>query len=220
MRNMFDFAAVSSLGPSLYAFFDKDPAESLSRLDIHDYDFLVYDPSGKVKRKVGNSDTLLIASFAAMGKTTFAKQHPDIALDIESIHYARNYIKQHPNDEIAKGDKIWTDNPHYPDNYINEVLDNIGKYKVIFLTLGQSILSELDKRDLKYTILYPGPNRKQQILVDSRKRGNNEEFVDFLDALLSTPEHRLEFERFQHEHFEIIDDDTYMKDYLIENYYL
>lgn len=220
LRSIFGFAAVSSLGPTLYSFSEHNPLEEMAKMDSKDYDFLVYTPSGKVKKLIGKGETLLIASFAAMGKTTFANNYPDIALDVESIHYEREYIAtKDPDDEVAKNDNNWTRNPNYPGNYIQDVLNGIGKYKVIFLTLAQPVLGELDRLDITYKILYPGPNRKQQILLDSGQRGNDQDFVDFLDGLLSTPDHREEFESFQHEHFEIIDDNTYMEKYLNENYY-
>lgn len=221
LRSIFGFAAVSSLGPTLYSFSENDPLEKMAKIDSQDYDFLVYAPSGKVKKLIGKGETLLIAGFAAMGKTTFTNNHPDIALDVESIHYEREYTgEKDPNDEIAKNNKNWTRDPNYPSNYIQDVLDGMGKYKVIFLTLAQPVLGELDKLNIPYRILYPGPNRKQKILLDSRQRGNDQDFVDFLDGLLSTRDHREEFEAFQHEHFEIIDDDTYIEEYLNEHYYL
>tara|TARA_B100001105_G_C22391796_1_gene444775 strand:+ start:193 stop:1740 length:1548 start_codon:yes stop_codon:yes gene_type:complete len=220
MRDVFDFAAVSSLGPALYAFSSSDPSHLLSKLNISDYDLFVYGPDGGVKKKMNSADTLLIASFASMGKTTFAQKHPDVALDIESIDYARIYSDRHPNDEVAKGEKNWIDNPDYPENYTKAVLDNLGKYRVIFLTLGKDILTELDKHNLKYTILYPGPNRKHRILSDSKRRGNDAEFVDFLDSLLSTPDHRLALEGVRYEHFDIIDDNSYIEAYLDTHYYL
>lgn len=220
LRAAFDFAAVSSLGPSLYAFSEHDPAEALEQLNVKDYTFLVYGQNGSVKKKINEGESLLIASFACIGKTTFAKNNPTIALDIESIHYARRYKNQHPNDEVAKGQSDWTDNPHYPMNYVQDVVDNIGKYKVIFLTGGKDILSELDKKSIPYSILYPGPNRKQQVLADAKKRGNDDGFVQLLDDLLSTDTHRQGFEPLQYEKFEIIDDNRYMDEYLKENYYV
>ncbi len=220
MRDVFEFAAVSSLGPTLYAFSEGDPAEALEKLDVQDYTFLVYDQHGNVKKKINSDESLLIASFACIGKTTFAKHNPNLALDIESIHYARTYEAKHPDDEVAKGQTNWKDNPGYPMNYVQDVVDNIGKYKVIFLTGGKDILIELDKKNIPYSILYPGPNRKEKVLADARTRGNDDGFVQLLDDLLSTDAHRLSFEPLGYEKFEIIDDDRYMDDYLRENYYV
>lgn len=220
LRGAFEFAAVSSLGPTLYAFSETDPEDTLSELDIQDYTVLVYDQAGNVKKKINDGESLLIASFACIGKTTFAKRNPKLAIDIESIHYARTYEDQHPNDEIAKGQQNWTNNPLYPMNYVQDVVDSMGKYKVIFLTGGRDILSELDKKGISYSILYPGPNRKEKVLADARTRGNDDGFVQLLDDLLSTDTHRQSFEPLNYERFEIIDDDRYMDDYLRENYYV
>jgi len=220
LRKKFVFAAVSSLGPALYAFSQDDPGKVLSELDIRDYTFLVYDHNGNVKKKVNNGESLVIASFACMGKTTFAKQNPTLALDIESIHYARVYKDQHLDDEIAKGQTEWRDNPAYPMNYVQDLMDNLGKYKVIFLTGGKDILSILDEKRVNYSILYPGMSRKAKVLADARSRGNDDDFIALLDKLLSTPDHRLGFASLDYEKFEIIDDDRYMEDYLRENYYV
>lgn len=219
MREQFDFSAVSSLGPTLYAFSKNDPEEKFRLLDVDDYDFYVYTPNGKVKKKIGKDETILIASFACLGKTTFAKSYPELGLDIESIHYARKYNNKHPDDEIAKGDNDWTPNAEYPINYVRAVVDNLGKYKFIFLTGGKEILYELDKLNIKYSILYPGKNRKKQILVDAKKRGNDENFVMFLEELLSSEDHKNSFKDLNYERYEIIDDGKYIEEYLKENYY-
>jgi len=220
LRQAFAFAAVSSLGPALYAFSEHDPVGEMKELNIQDYTFYVYGPDGSVKKMINKDETLLIASFACMGKTTFANKHPELALDIESIHYARTYHNKHPNDEVAKGDKNWVENPSYPMNYVQDVIDNVGKYKVIFLTGGKDILTELDKLKVKYSILYPGRERKNQVLLDAKKRGNDDEFVTLLDDLLSTDAHRLEFSELHYEKFEMINDQRYMDEYLKDNYYV
>jgi beta-ribofuranosylaminobenzene 5'-phosphate synthase len=220
LRKNFKFAAVSSLGPALYAFSEHDPKDEVSKLDMTDYTIYVYGPDGQVKKKVNHDETLLIASFACMGKTTFAKQNPDIAIDIESIHYARIYKDKHANDEAAKGNNDWVENKLYPMNYVQDVIDNIGKYKVIFLTAGSDILKELDKKNVKYSILYPGEKRKVQVLEDAKKRGNDADFIQLLDDLLSSDTHRLGFSDLQYEKFEVINDDRYMEQYIADNYYV
>lgn len=220
MRNVFDFAAVSSLGPALYAFSKSDPTEIVKNININDYTYFVYGPDGNIKQKINSNESLIMASFACLGKTTFTDKNPDIALDIESIHYARNYNNKNPNDEIAKGDDNWRLNSEYPSNYIKKVVDSIGKYRVIFLTTAEDALNELDKINIKYTILYPGPKRKRQILIDAQKRGNDKAFVTLLDTLLSSSAHRKSFEKLEFEKFVTINDDSYIEQYISENYIL
>ena len=219
-RKEFGFAAISSLGPALYSFSENDPREELRHINVDDYRIFVYDPLGRVKQKINNNESVLIASFACMGKSTFAKENPGVALDIESIHYARIYDNKHPNDEVAKGDANWRPNPDYPANYVKEVIDNIGKYKLIFLTGGKDILLELDKLGIKYSILYPGESRKNKVLDDARRRGNNNKFIKLLDDLLSTRDHLLGFKSLNYERLDIIDDERYIGDYVRERYYI
>lgn len=220
LRDTFDFAAVSSLGPSLYAFSENDPTDVVSNLEINDYMILVYGADGTIKQKIGKDESLLIASFACLGKTTFTNKYPDLAVDIESIHYARKYMNKDLDDEVAKGDDNWKPDPEYPANYIKDVVDNIGNRKVIFLTTAVDALSELDRLNIRYSILYPGQNRRDQVLSDARKRGNDDAFVAFLDTLLSTDAHRKSFEDLNADKFVLIDDDQYIERYIKENYIL
>jgi len=220
LRDTFDFAAVSSLGPTLYAFSENDPTDVVRDLEIGDYMIFVYAPDGTMKQKIGKDESLLIASFACLGKTTFTNKYPDLAIDIESIHYARDYKEKDLNDEIAKGDDNWAPNPEYPANYIKDVVDNIGKRKVIFLTTAVDALSELNKIDVRYSVLYPGKNRRDQVLSDARKRGNDDAFVGFLDTLLATDAHRKSFEDLHADKFVLVDDNQYIEQYIEENYIL
>lgn len=220
LRDKFGFAAVSSLGPSLYAFSENDPGELVSSLELSDYMIFVYGPDGTIKQKIGKDESLLIASFACLGKTTFTNKYPDLAVDIESIHYARNYTNKDLNDEVAKGDNNWEPNPEYPANYIKDVVDNIGKSKIIFLTTAVDALEELNKLDIRYSILYPGKKRRDQVLSDARKRGNDDAFVVFLDSLLSTDAHKRSFEDLDADKFVLIDDGRYIEQYIKENYIL
>lgn len=218
LRGTFKFAAVSSLGPSLFAFSETDPVEAVRTISENDHAIYVYSPDGSVRQKVNDNDSLLIASFACLGKTTFTKNYPTVALDVESIHYARTYNEKNINDEIAKGNNNWLPNPEYPNNYVSDVVDNIGKYKVIFLTTAADALEELDRRGVKYDILYPGEARREQILTDARNRGNDDGFVSFLASLLATDAHRKSFEVLQSNKFVIVNDESYIEHYIAQNY--
>ena len=219
-RREFGFAAISSLGPALYSFSEKDPSDVLRKINTKDYTIFAYDQNGNIKRKINNGETLLIASFACMGKTTYAKNHPSIALDIESIHYARQYSNKHPNDEVAKCDNDWVINPEYPANYVADVVKNYGKKKIIFLTTAVDALLKLDEINMKYTILYPGCNRKEQILADAKERGNDAGFIKLLDDLLSSEDHLQSFMNLNYKKLEIIDDNKYVEEYISERYIL
>ena len=110
-------------------------------------------------------------------------------------------------------------NPDYPQNYINDIVDNLGKYKFIFITLARELFAELDKLGIEYTILYPLPTRKQKILDDARKRGNNEHFVGILDKILSSnEEHDFLKNNCNYKEFIYLPDDEYVTDYINRMY--
>ena len=220
LRNNFGFAAVSSLGPSLFAFSKNNPSEIIRKISAQNYNFWVYSPDGKVKRKINDDESILIASFACLGKTTFAKENPSIAADLESIHYAREYENKKIDDEVAKCDEKFVANKNYPVNYVDDIEHYIGKKKIIFLTTAVDALSELDRRKIKYIILYPSKKRKEQILRDAKKRGNDQKFVEMLDKMLSTEKHLNSFLNLNYEKLKTIEDDRYMDEYIREDFIL
>ena len=74
------------------------------------------------------------------GNNRSAPRSPSI--NIESIEL-RAY------DEISKGDENFVPNPDYPQNYINDIVANLGKYKFILITLARLLLDR--KYFQKYT---------------------------------------------------------------------
>ena len=172
-----------------------------------------------MKKVIGSDEAVLIASFACLGKTTFAKNHPDVAIDIESIYYIYNHEVAREDEETAKSSDLSTTNENFPQNYIADVVSSMKKYKFVFLTLSKEILSELDKLDIKYTILYPTKARRAQIIKDSKTRGNPDDFVEMIKSMLDDDAHHDKFqEGLRYEAFEYLEEGDYMEDYIRENY--
>jgi len=169
---------------------------------------------------MNNKGTIIISAWGCLGKTTFAKNHPDICLDIESIHYSRIYPNKIIDDEISKGDYNFVINPDYPQNYIKEIIDNLGKYKFIFITLARELFAALDNLGIEYTIVYPMPSRKQKILDDAKRRGNNDHFVDILERILSSnEEHDFLKNNCKYKEFVYLPDYEYITDYIKRVYF-
>jgi hypothetical protein len=166
-----------------------------------------------------NKGTIIISAWGCLGKTTFAANHKEICLDIESIHYSRIYQNPITNDEISKGDDNFIQNENYPSNYIKAIVDNLGKYKFIFITLARELFRELDELGLEYTIVYPNKTRKSKILNDAKKRGNNENFIQILNRILSSEEeHDFLKNNFNYKKFICLPDDEYITDFIYRNY--
>lgn len=172
-----------------------------------------------MKTVIQNNESVLIASFACLGKTTFARNHPDVAIDIESIFYIYDHEVAREDEETAKSSDLSTSNVHFPDNYVADVVKSIGNYRFIFLTLSTEILSKLGTLGIEYTILYPTKERRSQIVEDSRARGNREDFVGMIAGMLDDDTHHDKFKHtLNYKAFEYLDEGTYIEDYIQERY--
>ena len=170
--------------------------------------------------EIMNKDSVILASFACLGKTYFAKKYPSIAIDIDSLPYRMIEYSPSDNLERQKGSpNLVTTNSAFPANYIDEVLRCIGKYRFIFVTLSPAILQELEGLGLSYSILYPKFSRKERIMKDAEKRGNNYTFVKMLEGILSTPEERNSIvKNRKYDDFIVLEDDEYIEDYIKRKY--
>jgi HAD superfamily hydrolase (TIGR01509 family) len=167
---------------------------------------------------MNNKGTIILATFACLGKTTYAKKHPNIALDMESLPYKlKDLISENGDFEKIKNRETTfeTNNENYPENYIADLKDKLGKYKVIFITLSPDIMEGLEKENIQYSIVYPNKSRKQKIIRDAEKRGNSSDFLRMLEEIIDTGKERAELRTLRkYEEFIIIDDNKYLDDLL------
>lgn len=118
--------------------------------------------------------TKVFACFTALGKT-YASTKLNSALDLESTLYKWVYLNNY-NVEQLKGSTDRVLNKHWPQNYINEILKNIGKYEFIFISLNvPEIFNELEKMSVEYKIILP--KEKSSIIKRLEQRNNNQEFI-------------------------------------------
>lgn len=119
------------------------------------------------------SSTIVISAFPCLGKSTWCKDHDD-SKDLESSLYSR------------KQDN--TLNPEFPGNYVNilkwHLVNNNWKY--IFVSSHKVVRDALCEDNIKYYVLYPSADRKEEILNLCRQRGNTEEFIEKLSSMWDT----------------------------------
>ena len=113
--------------------------------------------------------TKIISAFPGVGKTYYHNKHKDTTLDSDSSNFS--WIK----DENGNNTKVR--NPEFPQNYINHIKDNIGKYEYIFVSSHKDVRNALLDNCIFFYIVYPDSTRKDEFIQRYRNRGNDENFI-------------------------------------------
>ena len=111
--------------------------------------------------------TKIISAFPGVGKTTYHKNNPDTTLDSDSSSFSW-IVDEHGNK---------TRNPHFPQNYIDHIKQNIGKYKYIFVSSHKEVRDALLDNCIFFYLVYPVNSRKEEFIQRYRDRGNDENFI-------------------------------------------
>lgn len=106
--------------------------------------------------------TIIICGFPGIGKSTFFKE------------FGEKY-ECYDNDSSNYDDKF------FPNNYIFDIEENIGKYDYIFVSTHEDVIDLLCKKGIKHSIFYPSKESREIYIKNYRKRGNNSDFVDNLE---------------------------------------
>lgn len=117
--------------------------------------------------------TKVISGFPGVGKSTLFKYKGDILVsDSDSSKFSW----------IEPGVR----HPNFPANYIEHIKDNIGKLDFIFVSSHDVVREALNNEGIKYTIVYPSKDIKDEYIQRYIDRGNNENFVKLLQENYET----------------------------------
>lgn len=170
--------------------------------------------------KPANKGSHVIAAFGGLGKSHFARSYPSAAIDLEAVPY--KYIYHRPEhlralerQEYEKlkeaGDR--TVNSDFPENYIHDIVRNLGKYAFVMVVLSPEALSGLEQLDVSYAIVYPEDSTQGKLVERMRRRGNNETFIEKIQQLLATPYEKESLQRSLHPAaFFMLGPDEYIED--------
>ena len=98
-------------------------------------------------------DTKIYSIFPACGKTWLYEHQEDYGLkilDSDSSEFSLHKILDASGAEVTK-----IRHPNFPNNYIEHIKENIGKYDCIFVSSHASVREALDKEGIDFTIVYP-----------------------------------------------------------------
>lgn len=104
--------------------------------------------------------TLLISAFPGTGKSYFFKNSKKKVLDSDSSTF---------------------DKSEFPDNYIKHIKENIGEADVIMISSHKEVRDALVKNDMKFILVYPERELKDEYIERYKERGNDPKFIELLD---------------------------------------
>ena len=103
-----------------------------------------------------NINAILYASFCGTGKSYLCNNFPDICIELECWEY-------------RKGD--------FPNNYIQDVLNIMGKIKYLFISTDPVILKALNKLGIDIKLFYPKNELRSEYLDRFIDRDSPEDFI-------------------------------------------
>ena len=102
-------------------------------------------------------NTEIYSIFPACGKTWLYEHQEEYGLkilDSDSSQFSWVYVNTDECGIPIKGFRRLR-NPDFPNNYINHIRENIGKYDCIFVSTHASVREALDNAGIDFTIVYP-----------------------------------------------------------------
>lgn len=114
--------------------------------------------------------TRIVSAFPGTGKSHYHRDHPETTLDSDSSNFSW----------VVK-DGVKVRNPEFPNNYIQHIKENIGKYDFIFVSSHADVRNALKDSCIFFYLVYPQPECKDMYLKRYEQRGNNAEFVKLVD---------------------------------------
>jgi hypothetical protein len=122
-------------------------------------------------------ESKVICAFAGLGKTTFAKQHPDICIDMESSWWSKIPVQKYSEFE-DNGEQEFINNPNFPENYVKAIQENVGKYEYILISSSIYVQELLRKNNIFYYLIYPTPDKKEEYVKRYIGRQSSMKFID------------------------------------------
>jgi len=115
-----------------------------------------------------NNKIKIISGFPGIGKTYCYKQKSNLLIsDSDSSKFSW----------IKKGIR----HPDFPQNYIDHILEIYDRYNLILVSSHKNVREALVKNSMKFILVFPERNLKQEYIERFIGRENTEAFVDMLD---------------------------------------
>jgi hypothetical protein len=142
---------------------------------------------------------IIVATFAGVGKTTFARLYPSVVTDFVCMPF--KYYLPEQEGEVDEACKASLDNemrPDWPYNYVSaikEMMEFGAAGEILLIPSDARVLRLLREENIHYTLCYPAREAKEAYRQRYIERGNTEEFLSvfiggwdrFMDSLEADP---------------------------------
>lgn len=121
----------------------------------------------------------IIAAHAGTGKTILAINYPDNFVDFVCMPYKYYLPDEEPVErEASKADWSLDMREDWPENYVRAIAQELTQHdKFLLIPPAMNVLSSLAKMGIKYFLVYPRRDAKDEYHERYINRGNNEEFM-------------------------------------------
>ena len=118
-------------------------------------------------------NTKIFSVFPVSGTTYATKKLTEEGykvLELDSSEYSHKYYNFSVDDYKVKRVK----NPSFPQNYIKTIKDAIGEYDFIFISTHREVREELEKNNIRYSLVYPNYSMKNEWVGRCYLKGDKE----------------------------------------------
>jgi len=122
--------------------------------------------------------TRIISAFPGTGKSHYHNLHFDTTLDSDSSQFS--WLSTNDNGKTNASRQNGQRNPNFPQNYIDHIKENIGKYEIIFVSTHKVVRDALLDNCIFFYLIYPNHHMKDKFLRRYSDRGDESMFVKHL----------------------------------------
>lgn len=123
--------------------------------------------------KIPKKDTKIFSVFPVSGTTYATKKLTEEGykvLELDSSEYSHKYYNFSVDDYKVNRVK----NPSFPQNYIKAIKEAIGEYDFIFISTHKEVREELEKNNIRYSLVYPNHSMKNEWVGRCYLKGDKE----------------------------------------------
>ena len=106
--------------------------------------------------------TVIISAFPGVGKT---------------------YFSENTKLKVKDSDSSKFDKKNFPQNYVDSIKKDMGKYDIILVSSHEEVRSLLYESKIEYNLVFPNGDCKNEYIQRYKDRGSPEAFIKLLDEM-------------------------------------